>query len=120
MNQEQKDHINAKISEALSASLGKREKYYAVYVCEQEKYGERMVWYALKSDIGGRVYFFSGSGIIPCIFTTWQGAHAEIKKMRQDFDDGSQFYVRPIVFFPQEKEKRESEIKSALETIDGD
>lgn len=84
--------------------------YYAVYVQESDKAPERLVWYALSSDIGGRVYFFGGSGIIPCIFTTWQGAYAEIKKMRQDFDEESQFYVRKTAIesiFPEEKIKKE-------------
>lgn len=76
-----KDHINAKISEALSASLGNWEEDF-----------NRQFWYINNDNL--HEHHGEGCG---CRRTLAR----DIK-----------------LFFAAEKEKRESEIKSALETID--
>lgn len=72
-------------------------KKYAIFVKERDDLKELMVWYSEKRHIG-RKFFYGGSGIMACIFTTWQSAHAFAKKEKllDDFSDGAQMYVRPI------------------------
>jgi len=52
--------------------------------------------------------FFGGSGILPCIYASAQSAYSEAKKAREDFKEGSQFYVRKISLeIAPEKNKKE-------------
>ena len=78
-------------------------KYYAIYVCEDDT-TERLVWFAYGQNDEVRQFFLGGSGIVPCIFTAAQSAHAMIKKIRKDFDDDAQFYVRKVEIICHEQD----------------
>ncbi len=86
--------------------------YYALLVSENDRAGEKLVWKAPEKTKYGRQYFFGGSGILPCIYAAAQSAYSEAKKAREDFKEGSQFYVRKISLeiHPAKKNKKSPKI----------
>jgi hypothetical protein len=88
---------------------------YAVFVSANDG-AERLVWKAQTPNKYGRQYFFGGTDILPCIFFAPQSAHAEIKKMRKDFDEEAQFYARKVrIVTNDELERGKKEERAAME-----
>jgi hypothetical protein len=71
--------------------------YYAIYVVEEDNAEEKLLWFAYDmSKKDERKFFIGGSGIMACIFTTAQTAHAVARNARSSFDGGAQFHVRKV------------------------
>lgn len=81
---------------------------YAIFVVL--KSGNKLVWEADRESPNR--YYLGGSGILPLIFFSWQGAYAKLPKVKKEWTDrkghlchGKKLIVQKVLILEEEGKK---------------